>query len=151
CLVDLRAVMHALRIVAEHAGFERTVLPIVGLALEHEAVLIEIVPMPRARIVGAECADGEFEIARRPRLALAEGARVKGAAAMLETAHLRNVVVLRNSHDSRSNTDHRRAGMITEMFGLGSGIESSGSGPDAVRPAAEQSYVALQMRCHFTF
>src|SRR5207247_531834 len=40
-LVDLRAVGHAFRVIAEHAGLERAVLAIVGFTLDHEAALIK--------------------------------------------------------------------------------------------------------------
>src|SRR5262249_22453173 len=86
-LVDLRAVVHAFRIVAEHAGLERTVLAIVGPAFDHVAVLVEIVPMAGAGIVGAKPAERELEIARRAGCAFHDGAGMEGAAAVLEAAH----------------------------------------------------------------
>src|SRR5262245_19171457 len=87
-LVDLRAVVHALRIVAEHAGLERAILAVVRLAFNHKAVLIEIVPVARPGVVGAEPAERELEIARRAWLAFHDGAGMERAAAMLEAAHL---------------------------------------------------------------
>src|SRR6266568_2275730 len=59
--VDLRAVIHAFRIVAEHAGLERAVLAIVRVAFDHEAILIEIVAVPRSGIIGAELAERKLE------------------------------------------------------------------------------------------
>ena len=97
-LVDLRAVRHAFRVVAEHAGLERAVLAVVGLALDHETVLIEIVPVARAGIVGAEPAQRELEIARRARRPLRHGARMERAAAVLEAAHERGIVKLHDFH-----------------------------------------------------
>src|SRR5262249_12567243 len=99
-LVDLRAVVHAFRIVAEHAGLERPVLAIVGLALDHIAVLVEVVPVAGAGIVGAEAAERELEIARRAGLAFHDGAGMEGAAAMFETAHFGGVFKLYDFHSS---------------------------------------------------
>ena len=97
-LFDLRAVRHALRVIAEHAGLERAILAVVGFALDHEAVLIEIVPVARAGIVGAEPAQRELEIARRAGPAFGHGARMERPAAMLETAHERGVFKLHDFH-----------------------------------------------------
>src|SRR5215813_12268208 len=97
-LVDLRAVVHAFRIVAEHTGLERPVLTVVGLALDHVSVLVEIVPVPRTRIVGAEPAQRELEIARRAGFALDDGARMEGAAAVFEAAHFGRVFKLHDFH-----------------------------------------------------
>src|SRR4029450_4607016 len=97
-LVDLRARMPAFRIVAEHAGLERAVLAVVGLAFNHEAILIEIVSVPRPRIIGAEPAERELEIARRPGLPFHDRAGVEGAAAMLEATHLGSFFKLNDFH-----------------------------------------------------
>src|SRR5262249_3424475 len=97
-LVELRAVVHAFRIVAEHAGLEWPVLTVVGLALDHVAVLIEIVPMPRTRIVGAEPAQRELEVPRCAGLALDDGARMECAAAVFEAPHFGRVFKLHDFH-----------------------------------------------------
>src|SRR5207302_8698199 len=64
-LVDLRAVGHPFRVVAEHAGLERAILAVVGFTLDHEPILIEIVPVPRPGIIGAEPRQRELEVAGR--------------------------------------------------------------------------------------
>src|SRR5262249_15762723 len=52
-LVDLWSLMDAFGIITEHPGSEAPVA-VIGLALDHVAELIEIVPVPRAGIIRAE-------------------------------------------------------------------------------------------------
>src|SRR5215470_3529669 len=121
-LVDLRAVGHALRVVAEHAGLERPILTVIGLALDHVAVLVEVVPVTRTRIVGAEPAQRELEIPRRAGRTLDDGARVKGAAAVFEAAHFGRVFELHDFHGMLLAA--RSAAIIAAwlVFGTGYGL-----------------------------
>src|SRR6478735_2670616 len=97
-VLGLRAVIHRLREVADHAGDELAVAAVVEHALELVADLLEIMPVAGRVEIAAHLAERKLEIVERAGLAFDHDTAVEDAAAMLQAALERDLVGLDDLH-----------------------------------------------------
>jgi hypothetical protein len=97
-VLGLRAVIHRLREVADHAGDELAVAAVVEHALELVADLLEIMPVAGRVEIAAHLAERKLEIVERAGLAFHHDTAVEDAAAMLQAALERDLVGLDDLH-----------------------------------------------------